>query len=156
MILDALHLKWYLQPMLDKSRYAKLALLIAYSAAIISAAPPPEPPGNGVLCLGTFIYFVEKTGQQCRAGEDPEFQTRISGYTRRFDDYIIRNSGGDPAVLTKFKENQNLNSEDRAYICEADAAYSYDHFKSVSVDELNGAVDRLLASDGPPSFGDCV
>jgi hypothetical protein len=57
-----------------------------------------------VLCLGTFIYFVEGNGTQCRAGKDAEFQARIAAYARRFDDYIIRNSGGDPSALMRFKE----------------------------------------------------
>lgn len=113
-------------------------------------------PGRGVLCLGTFIYFAEKTGHQCRAGQDPEFQARTASYSERFDDYIIRNTGGDPASLEEFKKDQNLNSEDHAYICKGDIAESYDNFKSANADELNQAVDELLAQDGPPSFGDCV
>ena len=142
--------------MIDLPPRLRLAVLTVPCAALISAAPPTEVPGRGVLCLGTFIYFVEKTGTQCRAGQDPEFQARIASYSNRFDDYIIRNTGGDPAVLEKFKEGQNLNNQDHAYICEGDAAESYDGFKSANVDELDRAVDELLAQDGPPSFGDCV
>lgn len=142
--------------MFDKKPGAKSAILSAFSAVLISAAPPPEAPGRGVLCLGTFIYFVEKTGTQCRAGEDPEFQARIASYARRFDEYIIRNTGGDPSVIAELKESQNLTSQDRGYICEGDVADAYDHFKARSVDELDAAVDELLARDGPPSFGDCV
>lgn len=138
------------------SRRSK-SLLLAWSGfALASAAPPPERPGAGVLCLGTFIYFVEKTGAQCRAGQDPEFQARIATYARRFDDYIVRNTGGDPATLAQFKEGQNLNSADRNYICGGDVAASYDHFKVMKSDDLAKAVDQLLARDGPPSFGDCV
>jgi len=148
----------YAQPMFDKAPFAKSAILTALSAVIISTAPPPsqKAPGEGVLCLGTFIYFVEKTGKQCRAGEDPEFQARIASYARRFDTYIIRNTGGDPAVLAKFKASQNLTSDDQSYICKGDVAKSYDNFKAQSIDKLDSAVDELLAHDGPPSFGDCV
>ena len=135
---------------------SRFAVLTASCIGLISAAPPNEVPGRGVLCLGTFIYFVEKVGNQCRAGQDPEFQARIASYTQRFDDYIVRNSGGDPAVLEKFKEGQNLNSEDQRYFCEGDVAESYDRFKSAEASELDRAVDELLAEDGPPSFGDCV
>jgi hypothetical protein len=137
-------------------RQTKPALLVFFGFVLISAERPPEPPGSGVLCLGTFIYFVEKTGSQCRAGQDPEFQARIASYARRFDDYIIRNMGGDPAVLVKFKESQNLNSNDPEYICEGDVAESYDHFKAGNAQELDKAVEELLTRDGPPEFGDCV
>ncbi|GGB69806.1 hypothetical protein [Blastomonas aquatica] len=146
----------YQQSMFDEAPCAKLAIISALSVGLISAAPPPKAPGNGVLCLGTFIYFVEKTGTQCRAGEDPEFQARVASYARRFDDYIVRNSGGDPAALAKFKQSQNLTSEDQDYLCKGDVARSYDIFKANSADALDSAVDELLARDGPPSFGDCV
>lgn len=134
---------------------SKSALLALCGFALASAAPP-QPPGEGVLCLGTFVYFVELTGKQCHAGEDVEFQTRVASYARRFDDYIVRNTGGDPTLLARFKERQNLNSKDLDYICGGDVAKSYDHFKATKTEELNKAVDELLARDGPPSFGDCV
>ncbi|MXP29612.1 hypothetical protein GRI58_12375 [Porphyrobacter algicida] len=142
--------------MIDIRTCSRFAVLTVSCIGLISAAPPNEVPGRGVLCLGTFIYFVEKVGNQCRAGQDPEFQARIASYSQRFDDYIVRNTGGDPAVLEKFKEGQNLNSEDHRYICEGDVAESYDGFKSADAGELDRAVDELLADDGPPSFGDCV
>ena len=142
--------------MIDLSCCLRIAVLTASCAGLVSAAPPKDIPGRGVLCLGTFIYFAEKTGNQCRAGQDPEFQARIASYSKRFDDYIIRNTGGDPSILEKFKESQNLNSQDHRYICEGDAAAIYDGFKSQDADELDRAVDELLAHDGPPSFGDCV
>jgi len=137
-------------------RRIKLAFMVIGCSALISATPPPQEPGSGVLCLGTFIYFVEKNGAQCRSGEDPEFQARIASYARRFDEYIIRNTGGDPAILARFKDGQNLNSVDESYICSGDVAESYEHFKAGNMEEMDQAVDGLLARDGPPSFGDCV
>ena len=142
--------------MIDIRICSRFAILTVSCVGLISAAPANEVPGRGVLCLGTFIYFVEMTGKRCRAGQDAEFQVRIAGYSKRFDEYIVRNTGGNPAVLEKFKEGQNLDSEDRRYICEGDAAESYDRFKSADAGELDRAVDALLAKDGPPSFGDCV
>ena len=142
--------------MFDKASYLKSAILVAFGGAIISAAPPPVAPGTGVLCLGTFIYFVEKSGKQCRTGKDPEFQARIEGYARRFDDYFIRNTGGDPETLVAFKQRQNLNSEDHRDICEGDIADIYDRMKAMKADELDREVGELLARDGPPTFGDCV
>ena len=136
--------------------HAKSLLMLCIGFALISADKPQDPPGRGVLCLGTFIYFAEKTGQQCRAGDDPEFQTRIAGYARKFDDYIIRNTGGDPALLAKFKEGQNLNNDDHDYICEGDSARMYDAFKAMESEKLDAIIVELLARDGPPSFGDCV
>jgi len=133
--------------------------VIFTSAALIGAAPPAEretKPGEGVLCLGTFIYFVEKTGRMCRPGEDEEFQNRISAYTDRIDAYIIRNSDGSAATLGKFKNSQNLNSEDRNYICKGDVAQIYDAFLETEAKVMDKAVDDLLARDGPPTFGDCV
>lgn len=56
----------------------------------------------------------------------------------------------------RFKDGQNLNSKDHVYICKGDAAESYDHFKAMSADELDNAVDELLSRDGRPSWGDCV
>ena len=96
------------------SRWPKAMLLGCSGFALISAAP--QPPGQGVLCLGTFIYFVEKTGARCRAGQDAEFQARIAAYARRFDEYITRNMGGDPKALARFKDGQGLNSEDQNFI----------------------------------------
>lgn len=132
-----------------------IAALVA-SAALVSATPPEQPPGRGVLCLGTFVYFAEKTGNMCRAGQDVDFQARLAILSDKFDAYIIRNTGGNPDTLSKFKASQNLDSEDRSYICEGDAAKTYDHFKMMPAAELDKAIDELLALDGPPSFGDCV
>ena len=138
-----------------RSRWSRAMLLGLSGFALVSAAPQQEP-GQGVLCLGTFIYFIEKTGAQCRTGQDAEFQARIAAYARRFDDYIVRNTGADPKALARFKDRQNLNSEDQNYICGGDVASSYDHFKAEKPEDLAKAVDELLARDGPPSFGDCV
>jgi len=137
------------------SRWLKTIVLGSSGFALASAAPQPEP-GEGVLCLGTFIYFVEQTGAQCRPGQDVEFQARIAGYARRFDDYIIRNTGGDPAALAHFKDTQFLNSKDHNFICVGDVAVSYDHFKAWNPDDLAKTIDELLARDGWPSFGDCI
>jgi hypothetical protein len=149
-------MKLWLQIRAILSSLSKPLLLIWAGLALVSAAPIQDPPGRGVLCLGTFIYFVEENGMQCRAGEDAEFQARIATYARRFDDYIIRNTGGDPAVLARFKDGQNLNSKDRDYICGGDVAKSYDSFKAQKPEEIDKAVDELLARDGQPSFGDCL
>lgn len=138
------------------SSLSKPLLLVGIGLALISAAPIQDPPGQGVLCLATFVYFAEKTGTQCHAGEDAAFQARISSYARRFDDYIIRNSGGDVAGLARFKNGQNLNSTDRRYICGGDVAEGYAHFKVQKPEDLDKAVDEILSRDGSPSFGDCV
>jgi hypothetical protein len=138
-----------------RSRRLKALILGSCGFALASAAPQREP-GEGVLCIGTFIYFAEKTGAQCRAGQDPEFQARIAAYARRFDDYIIRNMGGDASALTRFKAGQNLNRKDDNYICSGDVANGYDHMKATKPEDLAKAVDEVLARDGPPSFGDCV
>ena len=145
-----------LQARTISSAVLKRSLLACTSLALMSAAPMQDPPGQGVLCLATFVYFVEKNGKQCRSGKDAEFQARIAGYARRFDEYIIRNSGGDAAGLARFKDGQGLNSSDRNYICAGDVAESYDRFKAEKPQELDKAVDKLLARDGRPSFGDCV
>ena len=125
-------------------------------AALISATPPEESPERGVLCLGTFIYFAEKNGKICRAGQDNEFQERLARLSSKFDAYIIRNTDGNPDTLSKFKASQNLDSEDRSYICEGDVAKSYENFKAIPAADLDESVDKLLARDGRPSFGDCV
>lgn len=135
--------------------------LIAF-ACLISASSQEspqerqEPPGRGVLCIGTLIYFVEKTGLMCRPGEDPEFQARIAAYSDRFDDYIIRNATGGEEALALFKKDENLDSDDYSYICEGDVAKAYDGFLAIPKDTLDKAVNDLLENDGPPTFGDCV
>jgi len=138
-----------------RSRWLKTMALTSGAFALASAAPS-QAPGQGVLCLGTFIYFVEKTGAECRAGQDAEFQARIAALARRFDAYIIRNGGGDPTALARFKAGQNLNSSDREYICGGDVAASYDHSKAAKPAALAQAVEDLLARAGPPTFGGCV
>lgn len=141
----------------DRTRTLSKSLLLGCTGfALVSAMPMQDPPGQGVLCLGTFIYFVENSGTQCRAGEDAEFQARIAKHARRFDDYITRNSGGDAGVLKRFKDGQGLNGRDRKYVCDGDVAEIYDNFKDQKPQELDKAVDELLARDGRPSFGDCV
>ena len=132
------------------------AIGLGLSGFALASAAPQQEPGQGVLCLGTFIYFVEKTGAQCRPGQDAEFQARIAAYAGRFDEYIIRNTGGGPEALARFKSEQNLSSNDHNYICGGDVAASYDHFKAAKPEDLAKSVDELLARDGPPSFGDCV
>jgi hypothetical protein len=136
---------------------SRLALPFAALTLLGAAQPDRETkPGEGVLCLGTFIYFVEKTGAMCRPGQDKEFQERIAGYTDRIDAYFIRNTDGNPATLEKFKDGQNLNSEDRDYICEGDVARSYDEFLKIEAAKMDAAVDKMLERDGPPTFGDCL
>ena len=137
-------------------RIPKPAILVPIAALLVASQSPTTESGEGVLCLGTFVYFVEKTGQQCRIGENPEFQARISAYVRRFDAYITRNAEGGSETLERLKESQNLNVTDPEYICEGDVASAYDHFKAQDAEELDRAIDELLAHDGPPRWGDCV
>lgn len=133
----------------------KSVALAVFCAGLVSAAPPAEKPGAGVLCFGTIIYFIEKVGSHCRAGQDPEFQGRIANYARKFDSYIVRNSGGDPTVLEKFKESQGLSSGDQAFFCDRDMAEIYDNMRAAEVEVLDYVVGELLARDGQPTFGDC-
>lgn len=136
-------------------RKFKPVVLSAFGAFLISATPPPVP-GEGVLCISTFIYFVEKSGAQCHAGEDADFQAMITGYARQFDDYIIRNTGGNPDFLTKFKTSQNLNDSAQSYVCEGDAVEIYEHIKQVDAEEMHRQIATMLERDGRPTFGDCV
>lgn len=120
------------------------------------AAAQEQPPGRGVLCLGTFVYFAERVGTTCRAGQDAAFQKRVADHARRFDEYIVRNTGGDPAKLAQFKKSQNVDSAGSKFLCQGDVAASYDKMKRQDPASLDKAVDDLLARDGPPTFGDCV
>ena len=58
--------------------------------------------------------------------------------------------------LAQFKNQQNLNSKDRNYICGGAIAVGYDRLKASKPEDLANAVDELLSRDGPPTFGDCV
>src|SRR5690349_13688294 len=100
------------------------APILAVSAfALASAAPAQEqPPGAGILCMGTLIYYTERIGTSCHAGEDAEFQARIAGYARRFDTYIVRNTGGDSALLAQFKRSQHLDGADQINFCTGEVA----------------------------------
>ena len=126
-------------------------------AALISATPAPDVPGEGILCLSILIYFAEQTAVRCRAGEDPEYQERLADYARRIDGYIIRNTDGDPSTLARFKREQGLNGEPQPSYCnDDDAAANYDNFKAANANELDRAIDEGLARDGTPTFGDCL
>ena len=142
--------------MFGKAQVFKPALAMGFATLLVASQSPHDDPGIGVLCLGTMVYFIDKTGQQCRAGEDPEFQARISAYVERFDDYIIRNIEGGQVTLERFKDDQNLNLTDPEYICEGDVADLYDHFKALNAEELDIAVEAAIAIDGPPRWGDCI
>lgn len=130
-------------------------IVVPCGLALASAAPDAQLPGAGVLCSATFIYLAERTGAVCHTGQDTAFQARLSRHAQRFDDYIIRNTGGDPAPLSRFKRQQGVD-RDRAEICSGDLAENYEHLKRQPATDLDQMIDKLLATDGRPGFGDCV
>lgn len=121
----------------------------------LSGADAP-PPGEGVLCLGTMVYYVQAVGQRCHANEDLEFQARIAGYAGRFDEYITRNVEGGATALQRFKEDEGIGARTAESLCSGDTAEIYEHFRQAEPRELETAVDALLARDGTPSYGDCL
>ena len=139
-------------------RRAFLALLIA--PLLLSASPPQAdagPPGRGVLCLGTILYWAKEIGERCYPGDDPAYQARLQTYAERFDSYIVRNVDGGAEALAQFKASQGLGQGTEKQVCEAAEDYDfYSHMRHVNDDEMKAGIDALLARDGPPSFGDCL
>lgn len=120
------------------------------------SARAPEPPGSGVLCFGTFLYFAEEQGRICHAGEDPEYQQRLQGYVERIDAFIIRNTDGTGAWLTAFKDDENIQKGSPALCSVEQDSDFYKAFRDFDAAELDVSVDEMLRRDGKPSFGDCV
>ena len=136
----------------------RLALLLA-APLLVSALPPQErvtPPGEGVLCMGGFIYMADLLARECYAGQDPEFRARLAGYAARYDDYIIRNNPDGEAGLAFFKDDEGLTSATRPEVCSSEYTYFYDNFRETDPVEMERFIGEQLGRDGPPSYGDCV
>ena len=136
----------------------RAALLLA-APLLVSAVPPQErvtPPGEGVLCMGGFIYMADLLARECYAGQDPEFQARLAGYAARYDDYIIRNNPDGEAGLAFFKDDEGLTSATRPEVCSSEYTYFYDNFRETDPVEMERFIDEQLGRDGPPSYGDCI
>lgn len=136
----------------------QLGLVVSAFALIGADVPEREaPPGEGVLCLGAMIYFADIQARSCHAGEDREFQKRLSSYVERFDSYLIRNTPGGEADLKRFKELQGLTPEARPDICEGSPHNDiYKAIREGDQAKIDVMVDKMLMRDGAPSFGDCV
>ena len=137
----------------------RLGMILA-ALALVGAAEPPErekQPGEQVLCIAALVYFAKLQADACHAGKDPAYQTRLSGYTDRFDAYLVRNFEGGEVDLARFKEQQGLTSPADKRICEQGEDYDfYGSFKQMPKEAMDEMVDSLLERDGPPTFGDCL
>ena len=120
------------------------------------AAQAQAEPGDGVLCLGTMIYFMHDVASRCDAASDAATRQRLADYARRFDAYIIRNGDGAVQTLERFKEGQGIGVRSTDWLCSGDTWTLYENFRRADAAELDRAVDDLLARDGPPRGGDCV
>ena len=137
----------------------KAASLIALASVFIAApivGKSALPPGTGVLCMGGLLYFAEDVAATCHAGQHPDFQARLSAYTDRFDAYIARNMDGGEDALQSFKAGQGVGSGDAKYLCSGSPASFYEDVRTAKAEEIDAAIDELLAVDGPPIFGDCL
>lgn len=140
-----------------KSRAAVLGLLLALGPqAVVAQADRTPPPGEGVLCLGGFIYMADLLARECFAGDDPEFAARLAGYAARYDDYIVRNNPDGEAGLAYFKEDEGLTSATRPEVCTSEYTYFYSNFRDTDRAQMEQAIEEQLSRDGPPSYGDCV
>lgn len=134
-------------------------ILAVAALALLGAAPieRERKPGEGVLCMGGFIYFAQLQGRLCHAGKDPAYQKRLDGYVERLDAYLIRNFENGETTLKYFKDDQGLTIHSRPEICNfGDNDNFYAHMREIPPEKLDASINELLASDGKPSFGDCV
>ena len=137
---------------------SRLALPFA-AFALLGASPIDREtkPGEGVLCIGTFIYAAQIQGETCAVGEDPEYQKRLLDYRERLDDYLIRNLPNGKEDLDRFKEGQGVSAPADKRICElSDDDDIYAHIRKVDAAKLDADLTKMLKRDAPPTFGDCV
>ena len=133
----------------------RLTLPLA-ALALVGASPIDREtkPGEGVLCLGGFIYFAQLEGKVCHSGKDDTYQKRLDGYVERLDAYLIRNFPDGKAGLEYFKVDEGMTLETRPDIC---SSYKvWDHLRKTPAAKFDAQVDKLLERDGRPTFGDCV
>ena len=137
----------------------RLAPALAGIALLGAAAPTPREmaPGEGVLCNAVFIYAARQEGAHCFADDDPEFQAKLREWTRRYDEYLIRNMPNGADDLELFKQDEGVSAQPNPGICEFAGERSiYETYRDANREQLSKFIDEALARDGPPTFGDCV
>ena len=130
-------------------------LLDAQPAAADRQAHREPPPGEGVLCAWVFVNAAAEVGRHCRPGQNPALQAELDREVARFDAYALRN-GLTPDQVAGFKREQGLSGTSETELCSSDGLGLYDHFVAQGPAVLRAGVDRLLARDGRPSWGDCA
>ncbi len=138
-----------------------LPLLLPIAApALIGAQSPLErepKPGEGVLCMGTFIYFAERQGASCYAGQDAEYQNQLKDWVKRLDEYLVRNFPECEKSLKLYKQDENIPQSTDPRLCELGLEYGfYENFRDGDRESMAEAIDKLLSRDGPPTIGDRV
>ena len=138
----------------------KPLLLSIACFALLGAALPShnaEPPGRGVLCGAVFVYAAQVQGGLCYPDNDPAFQTQLASWAQRFDDYLIRNLPDGELSLQSFKEDQGVAPTEDRRICPRDNdSKIYEQMRDGDRDRWELHMNKVLAHDGPPSFGDCI
>ncbi|HEV7660936.1 MAG TPA: hypothetical protein VGO55_13940 [Allosphingosinicella sp.] len=82
-------------------------------------------------------------------------QADLARTEARIEDYVLRNAPTNRAALDRFRRDQ-LGSGAEASFCEGDAAGMYRVVAGQGVARMRADTDRLLARQGPPTWGDCL
>lgn len=140
------------------TQMSRLAVPLA-ALALLGASPIEREiqPGEGVLCIGTFLYAAQLQGETCAAGQDPEYQKRLLDYRERLDAYLVRNFPNGQEDLARFKKDQGVSAPADKRICElTDVDDIYGHIRKFDAAKLDADLIKMLKRDGPPTFGDCT
>lgn len=104
------------------------------------------------------IYTVmASVGSKCFPGESPEFQAEIRRSVDRLDAYVSRNAKDfTPQAMAEFKRRQGHTETPADQLCRSDAVPMYRAMEKGDRTTMSAGLDKLLARDGPPSWGTCL
>jgi hypothetical protein len=140
---------------------ATVSLACASPLLTSSAPPPSDPPrrppaGEGVVCAWGVYTLAATVGEKCFPGQNPALQADLKAAVSALDAYVARNDPKmTPAAVAQFKREQAHVDAPPDLLCRGDALQMYRAVEKVDRAKWKGDLDRLLARDGKPTWGDC-
>ena len=130
-------------------------------AAAQSAPPgpsaPERPAGEGAICAWAIYTAIATVGAKCFPGENPDYQAELQQITGKLDAYVARNAKDmTPAKAAEFKRRQGHTETPAEQLCRGDAVMLYRAFERADRPKVRADLDKLLAKDGPPTWGTCL